>query len=299
MSQLLLVLAFFVVALPASAKLNAFACEPEWAELVREIGGDKYRVFSATNAFQNPHFIEARPSLIAKVRRADLLVCSGAELEIGWLPLLLRQSANPNIQTDKPGYFMAAMQVSRLEIPQHLDRSHGDIHADGNPHVHLDPLRLISIAKKLSQRMAAIDPDNSAYYSLRFKLFRRQLNKQLNQLAPLIAQLEGQKVVVYHKSWSYLLDWLDMTAVADLEPVPGVAPSSSYLVKLLKQIRQQKPAFIMVAAYQDQKAAKWLAKKSGLPLVVLPYTIGGNDSSNNLVELFADTLEQMVQQGLN
>ena len=158
-----------LLCLPAvsHAKLQVFACEPEWAALTTALTGDKANVFSATHAGQDPHHIQARPSLIAKLRKADLAVCTGAELETGWMPMLQRRARNPKVLAGKPGYFEAAQQVALLEKPSNLDRSEGDIHGDGNPHVQLDPRRILKIADSLSKRLQAIDPDNKSYYQQR------------------------------------------------------------------------------------------------------------------------------------
>src|SRR5499427_9519724 len=164
-------LALALLALPAAAALNVFACEPEWAALAQEIGGDRISVYSATTALQDPHRIEARPSLIARIRTADLLICSGSELEIGWLPLLLTQSGNSRIQLGTPGYFEASQYVAKLEVPKVIDRALGDIHPGGNPHVHTDPRNISKIAAVLEERMAQLDPANAETYHSRGKSF--------------------------------------------------------------------------------------------------------------------------------
>src|SRR5205809_2976922 len=158
-----------VVALPAAAALNVFACEPEWGALAQELGGDKVSVYTATTALQDAHRIEARPSLIARIRSADLLVCSGSELEIGWIPLLLTQSGNGKVQLGSPGYFEASQYAVRLEVPKVIDRALGDIHPGGNPHVHTDPRSIARIAPVLMERMAQLDPANAESYRSRGK----------------------------------------------------------------------------------------------------------------------------------
>src|SRR5688500_154473 len=161
---LVLGVAAWLIALPAAAALNIFACEPEWGALAKELAGPKATIYVATTALQDPHRIEARPSLIARARSAELVVCTGAELEIGWLPLVQQQSANPAIQSGRPGYFEAARQVALMEAPQRLDRSQGDVHAAGNPHVHLDPRNIGKIAAALAERMAELDRKEAAHY---------------------------------------------------------------------------------------------------------------------------------------
>jgi len=285
------------VAQTATAKVNVFTCEPEWKALVEELGKDHVKAFSATTAYQDPHHIEARPSLIAKARRADLVVCTGSELEIGWLPILLRQSGNAAIQEGKPGYFLASSLVERLEVPETLSRSMGDIHASGNPHVHLDPYRLQHIARSLAERLQAIDPEHSTFYQQQFTDFNQRWSQSIKQWEVIADTLKGKKAVVYHRNWSYLLSWLAIDAIADLEPKPGLPPTSAHLVSLLKTVKEQKPDFILVAAYQDTKSARWLSEKSAIPVVSLPFTVGGNKKADNLFALYQNTLSLLSTAG--
>ena len=288
------VLTLFMVSAHAQAKLNIFACEPEWQALAEEIGGDKVNVTSATTAFQDPHHIEARPSLIAKTRRADLLICTGSELEVGWLPLLLRQSGNNRVQDGQPGYFMASEQVERIEVPEQMDRSMGDIHAGGNPHVHLDPNRLLTIAQAFTQRLQLIDAENADFYEAQFVHFSATWREALKGWESQATALKGKKVVVYHKNWSYLLGWLGIEAVADLEPKPGIPPTSSHLVALLQRVETEQPGAILIASYQDDKGANWLAEKSDVPVISLPFTVGGNEDSMTLLGLYKNTLSELL-----
>lgn len=280
----------------AHSALRIFACEPEWAALAEEIGGDRVKVFTATTPFQDAHHIEARPSLIAKVRRADMLICTGAELEVGWLPLLLRQSGNDAIQIGQPGYFLAAEVVDRLEVPERLDRSEGDIHAAGNPHVHLDPRRLLLIAQAFTERLTLVDPDNADWYRARTEDFGRRWQQAIDRWQAGSSQLQGESVVVYHTAFSYLLDWLGIKAVADLEPKPGLPPTTAHLAKVLATVKSSQPRAILVASFQDDKAAAWLSDRSGLPVIRLPFTVGGDPAAKDLFGLFEITLSLL--QGL-
>lgn len=277
------------------AQVQVFACEPEWQALAEELGGSYIKAMSATTAFQDPHHIEARPSLIAKTRKADLIICTGSELEIGWLPLLLRQSGNAKIQSGQVGYFLASEQVDRIEIPEKLDRSMGDVHAGGNPHVHLDPYRLLTIAEKLSERLKEIDPNNQEIYIERFLDFKKRWLSAIQKWQNIAKPLKGKKAVVNHRSWSYLFEWLGMQATADLEPKPGLPPTSSHLVKLLQKIKIEKPDFILVAMYQRDKGALWLSDKSGIPVVYLPFTIDGNKNSSTLFDLYESTISSLLK----
>jgi len=279
----------------AFAKVNVFACEPEWKSLIETIGGSHVKVYSATTAFQDPHHIEARPSLIAKTRQADLLVCTGAELEIGWLPLLLRQSGNASIQEGEPGYFLASDYVERIEVPKELDRRDGDVHAGGNPHVHWDPNRLITIANALAQRLQLIDPKNDMFYRQQFTIFHERWKKNIVRWEQKAAVLRGKKVIVHHKNWSYLINWLDMKELGDIEPKPGLPPTSAHLARLLEQTRADQPDYILLANYQNPKGARWLSKKTQVPLLSLPFTVGGSKQATDLESLYDEVLSALTQ----
>lgn len=277
------------------AKLNVFACEPEWAALMKELTGEHGKVFSATTAFQDPHRIEARPSLIAKMRRADMVVCSGSELEVGWLPLLLRSSGNRKVQTNQPGYIEASQLVERLGIPENIDRSMGDVHAAGNPHVHLDPRRMAQIAKIIGERLEEIDPDNAAQYQAKTSDFLARLAKKIKDWEALSPPLKNAKAVVHHKDWKYLFDWLGIKEVATLEPKPGISPSAGHLASLKRQMQTEPADFILRAVYQDDNAAKWLEKHSGIKAVELPFTVGGSNQATDLFTLMDDTINRLLK----
>lgn len=278
----------------ALAKINVLACEPEWGALAQEIGREDVNVYTATTAYQDPHHIEPRPSLIARTRWADLLLCTGAELEVGWLPLLIRQSGNARIQQGAPGYFMATEQVSLLEKQEHADRSMGDIHAAGNPHIHLHPYRLLSVADQLATRLGMIDADNAQAYRENYRDFENRWQMAIENWENRARRLKGEKVVVQHRSWSYLLNWLGIEAVADLEPKPGLPPTSGHLASLLQLVEQHKPQAILVAAYQNDRGANWLSQRSDIPVVKLPYTVGGTAQANDLFSLYDNTLDILL-----
>ena len=280
---------------PAFAVINVFACEPEWKSLIETLGGKHVETYSATTAFQDPHHIEARPSLIAKARQADLLVCTGAELEIGWLPLLLRQSGNARIQKGEPGYFLAASHVERIGVPTNLDRSQGDVHASGNPHVHWDPKGIMTIAQALTERLQVIDSENSADYQQLFDIFNRSWNESIERWELTAEKLKGKKVVVYHKSWNYLLNWLEIEVIGDLEPKPGIPPTSSHLANLLRKVRSEKPAYILITNYQDDKGARWLGDKTHVPVLKLPFTVGGNSEAQDLISLYNEVITALTK----
>lgn len=292
--QGLLAAALFISQQQAMAAINVFACEPEWGALARELGGDLVSVYTATTALQDPHHIQARPSLIAQVRKADLLVCTGAELEIGWLPVLLRQGGNARVQSGKPGYFTAASSVQMLERPTRLDRAEGDVHPYGNPHIQTDPRNIARVAQDLSRRLAEVDPANSAAYAERYQDFTARWQKALQRWEQQAQPLRGIPVVVQHKSWAYLENWLGLIEVTALEPKPGVPPSSGYLAEVLEHLQRQPAQMVIRAAYQDGRSSEWLSKKTGLVSVELPFTVGGADNVTDLFGLYDVTLARLL-----
>jgi zinc/manganese transport system substrate-binding protein len=279
---------------PAFAALNVFACEPEWAALVKELGGDKVDVYSAVTPLQDPHRLEARPSLIARARNADLMVCTGAELEVGWAPLLLAQSANPRIQVGRPGHFEAAMQVPLIEIPTRVDRSLGDVHPAGNPHLHLHPANIARVALALSERMAQIDVAEAASYRDRAKSFLERWQQATVRWEKEGAPLKGLPLVVYHKDMSYLIRWLGMREVGSLEPKPGLPPTTAHLSDLLAQLGKDPAKLVVRSAYNDPRAAEFIAQRAKIPSVMLPYTVGGTAGAKDLFGLYDDTLSRLL-----
>jgi zinc/manganese transport system substrate-binding protein len=279
----------------AAAGLQVFACEPEWAALSSEIGGDKVSVYSATTGVQDPHQIQARPSLISKARTADLTVCTGAELEIGWLPMIVTQAANKKIVAGSRGVFQPTDYVNLLEKPSSLDRSQGDIHAGGNPHIQGDPRNMLPVSKALADRFAELDPANAATYHARQAAFAVKWQVALNRWAAEAAPLRGQPIAVQHRSWVYLESWLGVRRVIALEPKPGVPPSSGYLAQVLEVLKKTPVKMIIRAAYEDGRPSEFVGGRSGTPAVMLPYTIGGSDQAKDLYSLYDDTLNRMLK----
>lgn len=292
--KLIMVAASWFAIQPALAALNVMACEPEWGALSKELGGDKVSVYVATTALQDPHRIEARPSLIARARSADLMVCTGADLEVGWMPLLQTQSGNSKIQLGQLGYFEAAQNVLMLEIPARLDRALGDVHPQGNPHVHLDPRNITKIASALSERMIKLDPGEAEYYRERAKSFNERWQQAIARWEKDAAPLKGLPLVVYHKDMSYFIAWLGIREVGSLEPKPGVPPTTAHLSELLSRLAKDPVKVVVRSAYSDPRAGNWLSERAKIPSVLLPYTVGGTDKAKDLFSLFDDTIARLL-----
>ena len=279
----------------ALAALNIFATVPEWGALAEELGGDKVKVYVATNALQDPHRVEARPSLITRARGADLVVATGAELEVGWLPLVVQQAANPRVRPGTPGYFEAAANVPLLGKPQRLDRSEGDIHPAGDPHIQTDARNIALVAGPLAARMAELDAPNAAHYQARLKSFRERWTAAVVKWEREAAPLKGQPIVVQHKAFTYLIAWLGMKEVAALEPKPGMEPTTAHLSAVLANLEAQPAKMVVRAAYQGDRASQWLVQRAKLNAVVLPFTVGGTDGAKDLFGLFDDTVQRLLK----
>lgn len=292
---LVLCAAALTIAAPAQAALNVLTCEPEWAALAQELGGERVKVASATTALQDPHRVEARPSLIARARNAGLLICTGADLEIGWLPILLRESANPSIQPGQPGNFEAAQYVMLLEKPARLDRADGDVHAAGNPHIQTDPRNIGRVAAALTARLASIDPGNAAYYDTRHNAFKTRWNTAIGRWEKQAAPLRGTAIAVQHKAFPYLQRWLGLREVVALEPLPGVEPSVASLAGVLEKLRHTPVKMVIRASYSSPRASQWISGRAGIPAVELPFTVGGTPGAGDLFGLFDDTIARLLK----
>jgi zinc/manganese transport system substrate-binding protein len=292
--RIVLILALSLSAGPAFAALNIFTCTPEWGALSKELAGDKANVYIATNALQDPHHVEARPSLIARARSADLVVCTGAQLEIGWLPLVMTQAGNSKIQVGQPGYFEASRLVNMLEVPSSVDRSQGDVHPGGNPHIHLDPRNISKIASALAERMAQLDSADADGYRGRAQKFLERWQQAITRWEKEAAPVKGMKVVVYHKNMTYLDAWLGIREVGEIEPKPGLPPTTAHLSELLGRLEKEPAKAVVRAAYNEPRAVEWLSQQARIPAVMLPFTVGGTDKAKDLFGLFDDTIERLV-----
>jgi zinc/manganese transport system substrate-binding protein len=282
----------------AKAALNVFACEPEYAALVHVLAPNA-KIYSATTALQDPHQVQARPSLIAKLRQADLLVCAGADLEIGWLPMLQMKASNARVLSADKGLFFAADQVATLDKLDNVDRAMGDVHEKGNPHVHFDPERMLQIAKALTQKLISLDIEHQGQYQQNLQRFSSDWQAAMLRWQQMAKPLQGRKVIAYHSSFRYLFAWLGMEQVADLEPKPGLAPTTSHLASLLERAQKGDVMAVVVASYHDERGGVWLADRAKLPLLVLPMSVGGNDDSTDLISLYDSVLTILTHAAAN
>ncbi len=277
----------------ANAEVSVFACEPEWAALAGELGGDLVEAYSATTALQDPHYIQARPSLIAKVRQADLVICSGAQLEIGWLPALLQKANNRDVLPGNAGYMEASSFVVRLNPTADRNRAKGDIHPQGNPHIQTNPHNITAVARVLAERLQTIDSFNSKAYEINLEQFIMSWNAAIKRWEEEAADLRGKKAITHHRSWVYLLSWLGIEEVANLEAIPGLPPTAAHLSKLTSQFSDGGADVIIRAPYQHAKPSEWLSERTGITAIVLPLTVGGTDAATDLYSLFDDIIARL------
>jgi zinc/manganese transport system substrate-binding protein len=295
--KLIRVIAILLVAaanVPANAALKVLATTSDWGALTQELGGDRVNVYVATTALQDVHRVEAKPSLIARARSADLVVANGAQLEVGWLPVLIQESGNSNIQRGARGYFEAAAALRLLEVPSQVDRAMGDIHPDGNPHVQLDPHNIQAVAHALTARLEQLDPGGSPYYQARARDFEARWVAAIKDWEAKAAPLKGVAVVIMHRDQVYLCHWLGLAEAASIEPKPGVPPTAAYLGSLVGKLTSAPPKLILLNAYNDPKAATWLSNRIHVPAVTLPFSVGGTPTARDLFGLFDDTVNKLL-----
>lgn len=284
----------------AAHAFSVFVCEPEWGALVKALHPSA-QVFSATTHLQDPHHIEARPSLIARLRRADLAVCTGASLEVGWLPMLQARSGNAKVQDGQPGMFYAAKFVKLIgQYEGVITPFSGDVHPEGNPHFHTDPRRLLQVAAALRDRLIQLNPGEASSITTRHSQFSRALSDQLPGWEAKAVRLKGKSVLTQHATFGYLWDWLGIKSIGDLEPKPGMPPTPGHLERLRAQMSQSAAQAIVIAQHHDKRPAQWLVQQQATgktPLVILPATVPEVSSTALLTWLdgLVVTLTQEIQ----
>ncbi|MBR7746844.1 zinc ABC transporter substrate-binding protein [Undibacterium sp. BYS107W] len=277
---------------------TVFACEPEWAALTRVLLPNA-SIHVATHSKQDPHHIEARPALIAQLRSADVAVCTGGELESAWLPMLQQRAGNSKVQNGAQGMFFASEQVEMIDPrPGVLGTPFsGDVHAEGNPHFHTDPHRFLKVAQALSKRFATLFPQEASAINQRTQAFSQMWSQQVQQWEKRAATLKGMRVASQHTSFAYLWRWLGIEQISDLEPKPGMAPTPAHLQRQLSLLQATPVEAVVVAAYQDPRAAKWLTSQTGIqaPLLILPATTENPLASDALVTWFDQLVNSLLK----
>jgi zinc/manganese transport system substrate-binding protein len=284
-----------IAAPQAEAAINIIATTSDLASLVAEVGGDKVTVEALARGYQDPHFVEAKPSFVLKLNRADLLVVVGRELEIGWLPPLITQSRNAKIQPGADGYFDASLTAKILEIPTgQITRAMGDVHPLGNPHYWLDPENGRRIAKALQAKLAQKDPANAGYYAQRAADFDRRLTEAQQRWKSTMAPFKGIKVVTYHRSWANFVDAFGIEVIGYVEPKPGIPPTPQHTLDVIQAMRAQQVKLIIVEPYFDLKTPNSIASQTGAKVLVLPPSVGGVPQASDYLKLFETEVSMLV-----
>ena len=280
----------------AAGKLNVVTSTQDLASLATEVGGDRVSVISIARGYQDPHFVEAKPSFLLNLRKADLLVSVGLQLEIGWLPPLITQSGNPRIQPAAPGYFEASQFAEILEIPTaQVSRAMGDVHPLGNPHYWLDPQNGLRVAGGLAQKFAQLSPGDAAYFQQRLEDFRKRLVAAEERWDGLMKPYRGRKVITYHQSWPNFVKRFGLVVADYVEPRPGIPPSPAHVVELISLMKRQNVKLILVEPYFDLKTPQSVARETGGLVVVLMPSVGGDSNTGDYIKLFDYDVNQLVK----
>jgi len=280
------------------AVLHVVSSIPTLGSLAKEVGGARIEVESLGKGYQDPHFVEPKPSLMLVLNRADLLLHVGLELEIGWLPPLVLGSRNPKIQPGELGNLDCSRAIPVLDVPTtKLDRSMGDIHPQGNPHYWLPPANAKIIAREIADRLQQLDPDGRAEYAKNLAAFNQRVDAKTREWAPMTVRLKGVKVATYHKSWSYVSQWLGLQEVGYVEPKPGIPPDPQHLARLIAVMKQEGAKLLLMENFYNRSVATLVAEKAGAKLLTLPTDVGATPQIKDwfsLVETLLKALSSSV-----
>ena len=292
-----LAVAALVSAVPARAAgpLNVMTTTEDLTAIAREVGGDKIQVESMARGYQDPHFVEAKPSFVLKLNKADLLIAVGRELEIGWLPPLITQARNPKVQPGGAGYLDASQNAHILEIPTgQLTRAMGDVHPAGNPHYWLEPGNGRRIAQSVQKKLSELDPGDAAYFASRYADFDKRLAEAEKRWDALAAPYKGTKIVTYHRSWPNFADRFGFDVIGYVEPKPGIPPSPSHTLELIQEMKRQNVKVILVEPYFDLKTPNSVARETGAQVVVLAPSVGAEKEITDYIKLFDYDIAKLI-----
>ena len=287
-------IAMFTVALAlvgasarAQSKLNVMTTTEDLASIAREVGGDHITVESMAKGYQDPHFVEAKPSFILKLQKADLLVLVGRELEIGWLPPLIQQSRNAKIQAGADGYLDASLQAQILEIPSgEITRAMGDVHPLGNPHYWMDPENGKRVGKAIADKLTQFRPNDRAYFTMRLTDFTSRLDEAEKRWLGMMAPYKGTKMVTYHRSFPNFAERFGLNIVGYVEPRPGIPPTPQHTLDLMNEMKRQNVKLVLVEPYFDLKTPQAIGRETGAQVLVMPPSVGGVKEVPDYFKLF-------------
>ena len=284
-----------IVAHPAVAQLKVVTSTTDIADIAREVGGNKVTVRHIGEGYQDPHFIEPKPSFVLQLRNADVWAFVGLDLEIGWMPPLLDAARNPKIRRGAPGFVDVSRAIPLLDVPSgNVDRSQGDVHALGNPHYWLHPGNGRRIARLFERKFSELDPKNAAVYSANARAFDSRLSAAERAWQPQLAQIRGKPVVAWHTSWRYFADYTRMNIVGFMEPKPGVPPSPAHLAGLIQTIKRTGAKVLIMEPFYSRKTADFVASKTGIKVLVIPPSVGGVRGVNDYIQLMQHDLQKVA-----
>ncbi|HKU37157.1 MAG TPA: metal ABC transporter substrate-binding protein [Polyangiales bacterium] len=293
-------LAALAAAQPAAAELRVVTTTTDLGYFAQTVGGNRVSVETVCKGNQDPHFVQARPSYMVTLSRADLVIAVGLELEVGWLPSLISGARNPAINPGRPGYFEAASAIQPIDVPSgSVDRSRGDIHPFGNPHFWLDPQNAKLATRAIAERMAQLDPSNAKFFRDNASAFESRIDKKLQQWQAAMAPYKGTKIASYHATFNYFHRRFGLVSIGYLEDRPGIPPSPAHLVDLIRQMREQKVPVVFHESYYDHATSDMVGQKTGAQVLILPTSIGGASGTGSyeqlidyLIERFTSALKQ-------
>ncbi|MDA0746080.1 MAG: metal ABC transporter substrate-binding protein [bacterium] len=284
----------FLLATNVDAKVRIVTTTPDLAAIAEAVGGDLVEVQSIAKGYQDPHYVSAKPSFMRTLNRADLLIYTGLELEVGWLPLLIQGARNPKITPGAPGHLEASGGIRILEVPTgQVDRSMGDIHPDGNPHYLLDPRNGRTVAQTITTRLQELSPDEAETFQQNLNRFQQDLENKIATWEKRLSAARGRQVVTYHKQWEYLADWLGLDIVDHVEDKPGIPPSPRHIANLSEKMKSYAIPVIICSNFIDPKPAQHIAERTGATVLLLPISVGGESDIRTYTDLFETIVKQL------
>ena len=295
--KLIVILMILIIGIPSivDAKLRVVVSYNYIADIVKKIGGEEVVVTPLSKGYKDPHYITPRPSFIAKMRKADLLIINGGQLEIGWIPPILKKANNPRINPGNKGFLDLFSFIEGIDIPKEISRAHGDVHPDGNPHFHLDPENILIVSKVIRDKLIDLNLSNKDIFTKRYKEFSEMWKKKIADWEMLLEKFSGKNVVQYHKNFDYFLKRFNLEQLGTLEPVPGIPPSTKHILEMIEIINNKGAEFIIHDVYHMKKPSRFVNRKTGVKLVVLPHDVGSVDEAIDIVSLFDEIVRRLLK----
>jgi zinc/manganese transport system substrate-binding protein len=293
MRIIIMLLSIFLSYSVSFAKLRVVATYPYIADITEKIGKDRISVSALARGSRDPHHIVARPSIIAKIRRADLLIINGAELEIGWVPPILRDSRNPRIQPGSSGFIELSTSMELIQVPDKVSRALGDVHPAGNPHFVTSPGNVLIIARVIMKRLCEIDGENGEFYTKNFNEFKALWQEKIAEWRESLKAMKGMKVIQYHRNLDYFLKYFGIISVGEMEPLPGIPPTSKHIIKTIEKVKTEGVKLILNDVYHSTGPARFVSDRTGIKFVVMPHDIGAVEEAKDIVSLFDEIVRRL------